>query len=508
MAKPHGQPEDTSAAARERDLYLRLLKLGRERELTPFLKEALALFVDLADARLGYLELYDGEQAGGKPGWWIAHGFADDEIEAVRGKISRGIIAEALATGEIVVTPSAVLDPRFEERDSVQASRIEAVLCAPIGTDHPRGVLYLQGPAGSGLFSEAGCAQAEIFTLHIEPFVERLIEQEHRRVTADPTLSIRQHLRVDGIVGRSAALAEVLRQVELAAPLEINVLLTGETGTGKSQLARAIHDNSRRAAQPLIEVNCGSLPESLVENELFGALPGAHSTAVKRIVGKVAAAENGTLFLDEVSDLPLGAQAKLLQLLQSHQYYPLGADTPVQADVRVIAATNTDLQRAVAEQRFREDLFYRLHVLPIRVPALAERCEDIPELVQFFCASASARHQLPLLRFSANALRALATAPWPGNIRQLANAVEAAVIRAAGQGVSQIECAHVFPETAESRPAATMTFQEATRRFQASFLTNALNATDWNITETAQRLDLARSHLYALIRALGLRGQQ
>jgi Nif-specific regulatory protein len=256
-------------------------------------------------------------------------------------------------------------------------------------------------------------------------------------------------------------------------------------------------------------LNCAALPENLVESELFGALPGAHSTATRRIEGKVAAAERGTLLLDEIGELALQAQGKLLQLLQSKEYYPLAANKAVHADVRLIAASNTDLQRAVAERRFREDLFYRLQVLPVRVPTLAERCEDIPELAAYFCRSACERHGLPLLELSRNAERALQSAEWPGNVRQLAHAVEAAAIRAAGEGVTRIERAHLFPEAA-AQPAdasAPLTFQEATRRFQERLLRESLQATEWNVVETARRLDLARSHIYNLIRAFGLERQ-
>lgn len=491
---------------RERDLYLRLLNLARQSELAPFLQEALALIVDLTDARQGYLELHDEENGTGAPHWSMAHGLSEDEITGVRAVISRGIIAEAVATGQTIVTPSALLDPRFSGRESVRLGRIEAVLCAPIGDDPPRGVLCLQGRASAGTFCEEDRSRAELFARHLAPIVDRLLAQHRQHKATDATRELRASLRIEGVVGRSPALAAVLRQAALVAPLDVNVLLTGESGTGKSQLARIIHDNGPRAAQPFVHVNCGALPETLVESELFGALPGAHSTATRRMEGKVAAAERGTLFLDEIGDLSLTAQAKLLQLLQSKEYYPLGSSKPVRADVRLIAATNTDLRASVSERRFREDLFYRLQVLPIRMPLLAERREDIAELATFLCESACQRHGLPRLQLSRNAVRALEAAEWPGNIRQLGHAIEAAAIRAAGAGTTQVERADLFPEA--SAPAATanesLTFQEATRRFHRRLLHDTLEETGWNIAETARQLDLARSHIYNLIRAFGL----
>jgi Nif-specific regulatory protein len=489
---------------RERDLYERLLSLSRRTELNPLLKEALMLVVELAEARHGYLELHDDEDRQ-EPRWWIASGFSDEQIVSVRAALSSGIIAEAIATGKTVVTDSALLDVRFSGRDSVRTGRIGAVLCVPIGDDPPRGVLYLEGRKKGGLFSAADRERAELFARHLAPLVDRLVAEHRRRDEADSTRQVRASLRLDGVIGHSAALAGVLKQVALVAPLEVTVLLTGECGTGKSQLARLIHDNGPRATQPFVELNCAALPETLLESELFGAMPGAHSGAVRRVEGKVAAAQRGTLFLDEIGELPPVAQAKLLQLLHSRQYFPLGSAQPVLADVRVIAATNADLERAVAEHRFRADLFFRLQVLPIRVPSLAERREDIRDLANYFCASACERHGLPRVELSNNVLRAAEWTPWPGNVRELAHAMEAGAIRAAGEGSPQVESRHVFPDSVNPVGSDDLTFLDATRRFQAEFLRETLEDTEWNVVETARRLDVARSHVYNLINSFGLR---
>src|SRR5213080_3773407 len=372
-------PDELARVQRERDLYRRLLDLGRHDEPEPFLREALGLIVEVTGARQGYVELHDDDHTGA-PRWSLAHGFTAEQLASVRAALSRGIIAEALATGKTIVTPSALLDERFRERESVRIGHIEAVLCAPIGDDPPRGVLYLQNRAGHGFFSEDDRVCAETFARHLAPLVDRVLARQRERAGTDATVPVRATLRAPAVIGRSAALATALYHVALVAPLDVHVLLTGETGTGKSQLARVIHDNGPRAAHPFVTLNCAALPETLIESELFGALPGAHSTATRRIDGKVTAAEHGTLFLDEIGAMPLTAQSKLLQLLQSKEYYPLGSAKPARADVRVIAATNSDLRQAVAENRFREDLFFRLQVLPIRLPSLAERREDIAAL--------------------------------------------------------------------------------------------------------------------------------
>ena len=311
-------------------------------------------------------------------------------------------------------------------------------------------------------------------------------------------------MRLETLVGRSDALAAMLAHVTLVAPLNVHVLLTGDSGTGKSHVARVIHDNGPRSGRPFVELNCAALPDTLLESELFGALPGAHSTAVHKLPGKVAAAEHGTLFLDEIGELSLTAQAKILHLLHAAQYFPLGSTKAVTADVRIIAATNVDLKAAIAARRFREDLFYRLQVLPIRVPTLAERRDDIPKLAVYFCQTACDRHGFERLELSSGAVHAVHVADWPGNVRQLAHALEAAVIRAAGECAQRVEVCHVFPDAPSTVEPRAMTFQEATRQFHAQLLRQALEDSAWNISDVARRLDLARSHVYSLIRAYGL----
>lgn len=497
-------------AERERDFYRRLLDLGSRDEIGPFLDETLRLMTEVAGAHQGYLELRRDEVD--RPDWWAAHGFSANEVETVRDAMSSGIIAEAIETGSTIVTDSALSDSRYEARASVRQGSIEAVLCAPIGSP-PLGFLYLQRRLEPGAFSEEDRSRIEAFARHVAPFADRLIERSLKVDAQDETRPLRERLRLSGIVGRSRALAAVLREVALAAPLDVDVLLTGHSGTGKSHVARAIHENSQRAGRAFVELNCAAIPETLIESELFGALPGAHSTASRRIDGKVTAAERGTLFLDEIGELSPAAQAKLLQLLQSRIYYPLGAAKPLRADLRIIAATNVDLETAVQQGRFREDLFYRLDVLSIRLPTLAERRSDIAELARHFCSEACTRHRLPQLMLSAELVRALEAAEWPGNVRQLAHAIESAAIRAAGSGALQVERAHVFRDAPLSKeqktapsvgPDERLTFQEATRRFQADLLRRTFQETNWNVLEASRRLELTRSHVYTLIKAFGL----
>lgn len=464
------------------------------------LAEALALIVETTGARLGYIELGQPPQQ-----WSMAKGGADDELAIVREVISRGIIAESLASGELIQTPSALLDPRFSSRGSVRGQQIEAVLCVPIGAP-PLGVIYLQGAAGGGPFVDDDLVLIERFARYLAALADRLLRKAEVEAAEDPTAAWRARLNAERLVGNSKGMAKLLREIYQTSLVDIDVLLAGPTGAGKTLVAQVIASNGTRAGKPFVELNCAAIPEALLESELFGAEKGAHSTATKEMIGKVAAAEGGTLFLDEVAELPLAAQAKLLQFLQSRSYYPLGSTRPRTANIRIIAASNVALADAVEDKRFRADLMHRLTVFALNVPGLDERSDDIPALAHAACEASARRHGLGELRLGANAIAALGIERWPGNIRQLIHVIEAGVVRAFGEGAATVRTHHLFPEREEdAEPSAAETWHEATLRFQLELLRRALEERDWNVAQTARDLELARSQVYKLIAQHGIR---
>jgi two-component system, NtrC family, nitrogen regulation response regulator NtrX len=308
------------------------------------------------------------------------------------------------------------------------------------------------------------------------------------------------------MVGDSPALRTVRELIAKVGPTPARVLITGENGTGKELVARALHEASPRRDRPFVEVNCAAIPSELIESELFGHMKGSFTGAFADRAGKFEQADGGTLFLDEVGDMSLSAQSKLLRVLQEGVVTRIGGSKSIQVDVRVLAATNKDLDGEIAEGRFREDLLYRLNVVPIEVPALRERREDIPALVSHFGEHLAASAGVPGRKFADDAVRRLQVQPWPGNIRELRNAVERALILASGKTVTAADIDQLVPSVTSGTADATgaHTFETFKQEAEKNFLAQQLREHDWNVSETARALKMPRSNLYKKIERYGL----
>ncbi|HXE30335.1 MAG TPA: sigma-54 dependent transcriptional regulator, partial [Terriglobales bacterium] len=319
--------------------------------------------------------------------------------------------------------------------------------------------------------------------------------------------TLRQHFAAAAaLIGESVPLRALRQQIAIMAPTNGRVLIYGESGTGKELVARALHAQSERRQGPFIELNCAAIPEELIESELFGHVQGAFAGAQEAKEGKFSRADLGTLFLDEVGDMSLKTQAKVLRTLDAGRFEVLGSNVSVQADVRIIAATNKNLEEEIARGNFREDLFYRLNVIPFYVPPLRERKEDIPMLAQHFLAEFATAYGRKCREFSPEAVAALQAHHWPGNVRELRNLVERVAILTPAARV--IERRHLPPLLLRGRAASADSdfgsLHEARSAYERDYIAKKLDEHGGNMTRTAEALGLERSHLYRKMKSLGM----
>ena len=324
------------------------------------------------------------------------------------------------------------------------------------------------------------------------------LEAENRGLRHEP----------DELVGSSAAVNRLRETIEKAAPTPATVLITGESGTGKELVAQAVHRQSARRDRPLIQVNCAAIPDELIESELFGHEKGSFTGASRKQTGKFVAAHGGTIFLDEIGDMSARTQAKVLRVLQNGEVEPVGAAGVVRVDVRVVAATNRDLREEIENGNFREDLFYRLNVIPIRTPPLREHLDDIPSLVDYFVRRYSLADQYKAKTFSDGAIAHMKSLAWHGNVRELKNLVERLLILAAGD---EVERDDIIAVTGAGRSEisdallAIATLREFREQAERLFLLRKLEENGWNVTATAQAVDTPRSNLYKKMDQYGIK---
>jgi two-component system, NtrC family, nitrogen regulation response regulator NtrX len=309
------------------------------------------------------------------------------------------------------------------------------------------------------------------------------------------------------ILGESEKIKEILTVIDRVAPTDARVLITGENGTGKELIARAIHRRSRRSSKTFVEVNCAAIPSELIESELFGHEKGSFTGATVQRIGKFEQADGGTLFLDEIGDMSLQAQAKVLRALEEGKVERVGSNKLITVDVRVLAATNKKIMEEIEKGNFRNDLFHRLNVIPIHAPALREHRDDIPILVHSFIDDVCSRNGIAKKSISDDALDVLMQKDWPGNVRELRNAIERLVILSPGTAID-ISVLDAFGETTRKEAIGSLeisgTFQDFKERAETAFIKKQLDIHKWNITKTADAMEIQRSHLYTKMKRYGL----
>jgi two-component system response regulator GlrR len=333
-----------------------------------------------------------------------------------------------------------------------------------------------------------------------QALLERIAQALKHTPPPEPTqISADHHCRA-GIISRSASMHAVLDEASLVAASDASVLIRGDSGTGKELLARAIHGASARAAAPFVAINCGAIPEPLLESELFGHVRGAFTGATTNHTGLLQAAQGGTLFLDEIGDMSLTLQVKLLRVLQERAVRPVGATRAEPIDVRIVSATHRDLDALLASGEFRDDLYYRINVVTLTLPTLAERREDIPLLADHFLRALAEKYGKDLRGFAPDALATLATAPWPGNVRQLQNVVEQTCALAT---TPLIPCTLV-ERALRIQPIEALSYAEAKQRFERNYLIQLLKLTEGNVTDAARLAERNRTEFYRLLQRHGL----
>jgi len=464
---------------------------------------ALGALMQQIGAQRGFIAVRD---EGGGLRFVAARAFSSLRLETPEAELSRSILRAAFEDAGMVVVENAAVDNRFSGAKSVQTLRLKAVLVAPlIREGKPFGVLYLDNPAEAAAFDESRRASAKALAELIAPVVAREIELDRlRRTVAAQVETLRATFDFENIVGESAPMLALMKTITKVAPTKATVLIRGETGTGKELVARAVHEQSRRADGPFVAINCAALPAELVEAELFGHERGAFTGADRTRVGRFESADGGTLFLDEVAELPLEAQAKLLRVLEEGQFERVGSSAPKTVNVRLVAATHADLRERVAAGSFREDLLFRIRVLELEVPALRERDTDVLLIAQRQLARFAAEYGSPARTFDPAARLALQTYLWPGNVRELRNVVERAAILAGGSSVDTSLLPPEIAGAAADPDAPPLDIKNAVREFKRRFVLQARAAAGGDHKTTAELLGVNPKYLYQMLKDLGL----
>jgi transcriptional regulator with GAF, ATPase, and Fis domain len=478
-----------------RKLYEFSEKLMTVKDIDPLLEAMLDAVIEVTGAEKGLLLLNDdafvaGEQArddGGGPKQRIraSRNVKREAIAEPTGAISDSIVRKVIETGRPVIVSDALTDAQWSTSESVLALRLSSVMCAPLVSEgHVEGVLYVGNDRVKGLFEKSQLDVLSIFASQASLILQNALLLSALRADKEKLVAELKDKRFGEIIGACPSMMEVFRKLQKVATTDISVLITGETGTGKELIAREIHRRSSRATGPFVVINCGAIPENLIESELFGHVRGAFTGAIASRPGKFQVANGGTLFLDEIGELPLNLQVKLLRALQERIVFRVGDSKPEKVDIRVVAATNRVLEEEIRAGRFREDLYYRLNVVNIFLPPLRERGDDVLILAKALLSKHAEELGVHHVQgFAPHALIAIKKSNWPGNIRQLENRIKKALVLCDRSLLGPEDL-----DLGKDEDSTILPLEKAKEEFQRKYVLEVLERNNGNRTQTARDL--------------------
>jgi len=476
-------PDDTAAAtelASYKKLYEFSGKLMASYELPALLDQLLDVMIQVSNADKGFLVLMES----GEPVVKAARNLRRETIfDAVR-QLSDSILAHVIKTRRPLIISDALRDEEFKNSLSVVNLKLTSVMCVPlIEQGSMLGLIYVGNDNVAQLFAESHLEVMSVFAAQASLLVRNALLVNDLRLDNRSLQSRIEQIRFGEILGSSPRMQEVFRKVQKVAATDISVLITGETGTGKELIARELHSRSPRAKHPFITINCGAIPENLLESELFGHVRGAFTGAVSNKVGRFQSADHGTLFLDEIGEMPLALQVKILRALQEKVVVRVGDTHSETIDIRILAATNRDLDVEIKAGRFREDLYYRLNVVHLHLPPLRDRGDDIAVLARYMVGRYAPEYGSAVRGLTPNAIAAIKRHRWPGNIRELENRIKKAVVLA--------DKALLGPEDLDLSPddlPSILPLADAKEKFQREYINEVLALNAGNRTKTARDL--------------------
>jgi len=476
--------DEAAATMADIDAYLKLYefsaRLMQKHNLEELLHALMDSVIEITNADKGFLILMEGDELSVK----VARNLKRENIADAVSQLSDSIIAKVIRTKKPLIISDAMHDEEFADSKSVMKLKLTSVICAPL-LQHGKllGLIYVGNDSIVDLFQQDTMQALTVFSAQASLIISNALLLNDLRLDNRQLHQRLEQIRFGEIVGTSAPMQEVYRKVEKIAVTDISVLITGETGTGKELIAREIHNRSPRAAKPFVTINCGAIPENLLESELFGHVKGAFTGAVSNKQGRFQAAHTGTLFLDEIGEMPLNLQVKLLRAIQEKMVIRVGDTRTESVDIRILAATNRDLEKEIAEKRFREDLYYRLNVVNLHLPPLRDRGEDVLVIARYLLSRYAKEYEAKVKGFSPNASVGIRKYNWPGNIREMENRIKKAIVLADSTVIGPDD----MGLTADALPTI-LPLSKAKEKFQREYINEVLALNNGNRTKTARDL--------------------